>query len=245
MTVAVHGVHTPHPWLDEVVAAHDLDEDLYSLAVKRALAYGWSTTLLGAGALDGERWGFADAGGDWSRDGKERRLAWLTGYPAVGLRSQLLPVLPMARVLADALARVGDLRFTRLATRLPLGLAPDARFALRSDADWYALSAPSAATRVTVETTPGEPVDPQELRALVTARAHRVLRVEDPEPVGEGGAVDPVGEGGPRRVVFTAVAPEWTVDAGAWITLVVSDALRALGARSTAEIEVGRVAPER
>lgn len=46
LTTEIYGVLTQHPWIGQVSADHDLDEDLFSLAVKRAGAYGWSTTLL-------------------------------------------------------------------------------------------------------------------------------------------------------------------------------------------------------
>ncbi|MER5778356.1 hypothetical protein ABT144_29500 [Streptomyces sp. NPDC002039] len=78
LTAEIYGVLTRHPWIGQVSADHDLDEDLFSLAVKRAGAYGWSTTLLGAqNTLGGQRWEHADAGGDWSQDGQEHRVAWV------------------------------------------------------------------------------------------------------------------------------------------------------------------------
>ncbi|MGH1554721.1 hypothetical protein ACRAWF_30730 [Streptomyces sp. L7] len=124
---------------------------MFSLVVKRAAAYGWSSTRFSAGTeLGGQRWGHADAGGDWSQDGRVRRLAWLTGYPATGLREQHLPVLPMTRVMTDSLARVGESDFTGLTVRVPVQLAPDTRFDLVGDADWFALSAPDARTEVSV-----------------------------------------------------------------------------------------------
>ncbi|MFD9535806.1 hypothetical protein [Streptomyces sp. NPDC060010] len=133
LTTEIYGVLTQHPWIGQVSADHDLDEDLFSLAVKRAGAYGWSTTLLGAhNTLGGQRWEHADAGGDWSQDGQERQVAWLTVYPAADLRGQHLPVMPMVRTLTDALHRVGRLRFTELRVHAPVALARDAGFDLRA-----------------------------------------------------------------------------------------------------------------
>ncbi|MER5779273.1 hypothetical protein ABT144_34310 [Streptomyces sp. NPDC002039] len=149
LTTEIYGVLTRHPWIGQVSADHDLDEDLFSLAVKRAGAYGWSTTLLGAqNTLGGQRWEHADAGGDWSQDGQEHRVAWLTVYPAADMRGQHLRVLPMVRTLTDALQRVGRLRFTELRVHAPPALARDAGFDLRAAADWFALSSPEARTDV-------------------------------------------------------------------------------------------------
>ncbi|MGS2589553.1 hypothetical protein [Streptomyces hebeiensis] len=35
----LRGVFSPHPWLDRASAEFDLDEDVFSLAVRRAEAY--------------------------------------------------------------------------------------------------------------------------------------------------------------------------------------------------------------
>lgn len=59
-------------------------------------------------------------------------MAWLTVYPAAGLRGQHLPVMPMVRTLTDALHRVGRLRFTELRVHAPVALARDAGFDLRA-----------------------------------------------------------------------------------------------------------------
>lgn len=131
MTAEVYGVLREHAWIGHA-ADHDLDADLFGPAVKRAAAYGWSSTRFSAGAeLGGQRWGHADAGGDWSQDGRVRQLAWLTVYPATDLREQHLPVLPLTRVMVESLGRVGELDFTGLTVRVPMRLAPDTRFDLR------------------------------------------------------------------------------------------------------------------
>ncbi|MEX3099827.1 MULTISPECIES: hypothetical protein [unclassified Streptomyces] len=89
MTVEIHGVFQRHVWIDQVSADHDLDEDLFSLVVKRAAAYGWSSAFFGGlSDLAGARWHHADAGNDWSQDGRNRRLAWLTVYPTAGMARQ-------------------------------------------------------------------------------------------------------------------------------------------------------------
>ncbi|MEV1023241.1 hypothetical protein [Streptomyces sp. NPDC050264] len=116
--------------------------------MKRAAAYGFSSTRFGAGAeLGGQRWAHADAGGDWSQDGQERQLGRLTVYPATDLRRQHLSVRPMTRILTDSLNRVGESALTGLRVSASAQLAADARFDLVGDADWYALAAPDARTR--------------------------------------------------------------------------------------------------
>lgn len=162
MTAEVHGVLREHAWIGQVSADHDLDEDLdedlFGPAVERAAVYGWSSTRFSAGAeLGGRRWGHADVGGDRSQDGRVRQLAWPTVYPATGLPEQRLPVPPLTRIMVDSLGRVGELDFTGLTVRVPLRVAPDTRFDLVGDADWFALAAPDARTEASVSVLP--PVD--------------------------------------------------------------------------------------
>lgn len=222
----IHGVLTLHPWIGQVSADHDLDEDLFSLAVKRAGAYGWSTTLRDAqNMLGGQRWEHADAGGDWSQDGQERQVAWLTVYPAAGLRGQHLPVLPMVRTLTDALHRVGRLRFTELRVHAPVALARDAGFDLRAAADWFALASPDARTDITVTVGAEQEVSAEQLCAAVTRSGHGLLRLH-PSP-GDG-----------PGTVLAGSAPEWTPDAAAWTTGTVLEVLRADGVRAPARITV-------
>ncbi|MEU9416036.1 hypothetical protein [Streptomyces sp. NPDC048272] len=229
LTTEIYGVLTRHPWIGQVSADHDLDEDLFSLAVKRAGAYGWSTTLLGAqNTLGGQRWEHADAGGDWSQDGQERQVAWLTVYPATGLRGQHLPVLPIVQTLTDALHRVGRLRFTALRVHAPVALARDAGFDLRAAADWFALSSPEARTDIMVTACTEPEANAEQLSAAVTRSGHGLLRLR-PSP-GDG-----------PGTILAGSAPEWTPDAAAWITGTVLEALRASGVRAPARITVRAV----
>ncbi|WP_406123927.1 hypothetical protein [Streptomyces sp. NBC_00989] len=231
MTAEVHGVLREHAWIGQVSADHDLDEDLFALAVKRAAAYGWSSTRLGAGAeLGGQRWGHADAGGDWSRDGRVRQLAWLTVYPATGLRQQHLPVLPLTRVMVDSLGRVGELDFRGLTVRVPVQLAPDTRFDLVGDAAWFALAAPDARTEAFVSVLGAGDTEAERVRELVVQRGHGQLGAEH-----RAGARD--------RTAFVCALPEWTPDAAAWLAEVFIDALREVGVRDTTEIAITRTPP--
>ncbi|MEV6506849.1 hypothetical protein AB0M61_12070 [Streptomyces sp. NPDC051642] len=231
MTAEVYGVLREHAWIGQVSADHDLDEDLFGLAVKRAAAYGWSSTRFSAGAeLGGQRWGHADAGGDWSQDGRVRQLAWMTVYPATELREQHLPLLPLTRVMVESLGRVGELDFTGLTVRVPVRLAPDTRFDLVGDADWFALAAPDARAEAVVSVV--GPVDTVAERVceLVVQRGHGQLRAEHVEHL--AGAHD--------RTTFACDLPEWTPDAAAWLAEVFVDALRAVGVRGTVEIAIAR-----
>ncbi|WP_018548430.1 hypothetical protein [Streptomyces sp. LaPpAH-108] len=221
MTVEIRGVLRRHPWVGQVSVDHDLDEDVYSLAVKRAAAYGWSSAYLGP-ALGGRRWEHAGAGGDWSQDGAVRQLGRLTVYPAVDLSGQRLPVLPMTQVLVDALGRVGEVRFTGLGSRVPVGLAPDSGFDLRGDADWFALSDPAARTDIAVSVSPQSAVGAEQLAVEVARLSQGHVRLSP--------------SSGPLTLQGTA--PEWTPQAAAWITEIVIDVLRAKGVRTDAEITV-------
>lgn len=249
MTAEIHGVLRLHPWIGRVSADYDLDEDLFSLAVKRAAAYGWSSTLLGAGQeLSGQRWGHADAGGDWSQDGRVRQLAWLTVYPTAGLRAQHLPVRPMTQVLTDALHRMGVLHFTGLRVQAPVRLAPDAGFDLRADVDWFSLASPDAKANVTVTISTESSVTGTLVCDLVAQRGHGLLHIEQTHRHASGaeGITPPASPLGvddmPREpdMVFTVRAPEWTPDAAAWIAEVAVDSLRAAGVRAPARITVHR-----
>ncbi|QNP75959.1 hypothetical protein IAG44_26865 [Streptomyces roseirectus] len=226
MTVEIHGVFRRHPWIDQVSADHDLDEDLFSLVVKRAAAYGWSSAFIGGlSDLAGARWGHADAGNDWSQDGRNRRLAWLTVHPTAGMARQHLPVLPMTRVMTDSLYRMGNVTFTALSAHVPLRLAPDTALDLRTDADWYALTSPAARTGITVTISADSEFPPAQVLTHTAQRSIGQLRIDQREL--------------PTRTTettFTASAPEWTPDAAAWVTDLVVNSPREAGVRGRAVI---------
>lgn len=233
MTVAIHGVLREPPWITQVAADHDLAEDLLSPVVKRAAAYGFSSTRVAAGAeLGGQRWGYAGAGGGWSQDGQVRQLGRLTVYPATGLREQHLPVLPMTRVLIDALHRLRHMGFAGLSVSVPVQLAPDTGFDLVGEADWYALAAPDGRTRVLATVTVRDDVAEQ-VGELASQKGHGLLQVQrtpqsDRRPPAPGHGVGHDG-GGAVRSVFVCDVLEWTPDAASWLTEVFIDSLRAAG----------------
>ncbi|MGY0062210.1 hypothetical protein ACWY4P_37695 [Streptomyces sp. LZ34] len=244
--VGLHGVFHKHPWIDRLRAEQDLDEDVFSLAVKQSEAYGWTTT--GVGDLEGARWGHNDAGEDWTEDGRIRQIAWLQ-IAAENVRGQRLPVLPAATVLGDALRRMGTFRLTGLHTLAPLHLAPDSLVHLAQAADWFALDDPDAAVEFTVTVSAREAaasaVRRHDVRALALERAFGRLTVEavPPGPDTQEGLAPPVAgevqtEGMRQVLALRCGARSWSLDTAVWATEIVIDALRAAGATQPVLIAV-------
>lgn len=149
----------------------------------------------------------------------------MTVYPATALNEQHASVVPMVRVLSDVLGRVGEWDFAGLTLSVPVGLAPDARFDLLGDADWYALAAPDATAEVTVNVTVQVALDAAELAELMSQGSRRLLRLASTAVKGGG-------------IMLVCHAPEWSPDAAAWIAEVLVDSLRAAGVRDRAEVAV-------
>ncbi len=244
MTTEIYGVLTLHEWIGEASVRYDLDEDLFSLAVKRAAAYGWSSTFLPADRpLGGQRWDHADAGGDWSQDGRTRQLAWLLGYPAVDLQGQRLPIRPMTRVLMDSLERVSSVSFHGLRTRVPVSLSPDIGFDLSADADWFSLARLGSTVHITAVVTCEAELNAAELSGLANDRGYGrfTARVAPPGAVSSDGEItmSPTGVVRPKAsTILMGVAPEWTPDSAAWVTEILVDSLRSSGIRESVEIAV-------
>ncbi|MES4901566.1 MULTISPECIES: hypothetical protein [unclassified Streptomyces] len=244
--VGLHGVFHQHPWIARLQAEEDLDEDVFSLAVKRAEAYGWTTT--GGDDLEGARWGHNDAGEDWTEDGRTRQIAWLQ-IAAESLRGQRLPVLPAARILGDALCRMGTFRLTGLHALAPLHLAPDSLPHLAGAADWFALADPDGAVEFTVTVSAREAVASavrrHDVPALARERAFGRLAVEA-VPTGSGtqeGLALPVAgevqtEGMRQVLALRCGGRSWCLDTAVWATEIVIDALRAAGATEPVLIAV-------
>lgn len=222
MTCEVFGVLRPHPWLSDV----GLEEDLYSLCVKRAQAYGWTTTLHSAGTEPASiRWGHADAAQDWSEDGRVRRLAALEVYPAAS-RGQALPVLPMTQVVADCLDRVGEAHLSAYRYRLPVHLADDLGTDVHDGVGWFSLSAPGATVRAGITAGLPPSAQPHVTRALREQNAlHPGPARPAPQPT--GGHAPPEYEETPADPrTWPVHLPEWTPSATAWAASAVCDALR-------------------
>ena len=239
MILGVHGVFERHPWIDLISADCDLDEDVFSLSVNRAAAYGWSFPLSSdRDEVRGQRWGHNDAGGDWTQDGRVRELAWLK-VEVGDLRGQRLPVLPMATVLGDGLCRVGTFQLTGMHTVAPVHLAADALPELQGAAAWFRLADPAHAVDLTAEVSARAPdqlaARAPEILNLVQERswARTAIRSAPAGRPQEGLAEPTEGEvryGGMRpALAFRCRAHEWSLDVAAWATDLLIDALRAAG----------------
>ncbi|RII08550.1 hypothetical protein DSC45_33075 [Streptomyces sp. YIM 130001] len=252
LIVGLHGVLHRYPWIDRVSREFDLDEDVFSLAVKRAAAYGWSNTDV-SGAPEGTVWDHNDAGGDWGEDGENRQLAWLqatlpnrgslpTVRTATGKkvrpRGPRLPLLPAVTVLNDALHRVGTVHLTGAHALVPLRVAGDSRFELAMMADWFALADPDGAEELAVtvssRSSAGLSGRAAEVRDAVVERGHDVMAVETVKhaagAVADGLARPLAGqvqaEGMRPAMSFRCRVREWSADVAAWTTELFADALR-------------------
>ncbi|MBC3992823.1 hypothetical protein H8N00_28910 [Streptomyces sp. AC563] len=108
MVVGVHGTLDLRPEIRRAWETGELDEDLYSLTVQRAEAYGLTSTVLGAGRPRGVRWVHNESGGDWTQDGTVREIGYLQVDIADAAPGQPVPIRPAFTVLADALHHVGS-----------------------------------------------------------------------------------------------------------------------------------------
>ncbi|MEU3189297.1 hypothetical protein ABZ686_01350 [Streptomyces sp. NPDC006992] len=247
MFVGVHGILRKHPWIDAVNVDEDGDqvEDTFSLAFKRAETYGWTSMSLGEGQeMDGLRWWHNDAGGDWTQDEQVREVAWLQAQ-VEQLRGQRLPLQPALTVLKDGLDRVGRLQLTGVHLVAPLHLATDSRFDLVNAADWFALSDPDAREQVTVTVSARGPGDlTAAADAVLSAAAQNAQHRMFFEAAPSRHAVDAPGvalaalsenvftSGMRPALAFQCRAPEWSVDAAAWIAEIVLESLRQVQVRT-------------
>ncbi|MFJ9029182.1 hypothetical protein ACIRQP_11785 [Streptomyces sp. NPDC102274] len=252
MILGVHGVLDLEPWIRRAHEDDSLEEDMYSLVVKRTVAYGLSS--FHAGGPEGERWGHNDAGGDWTQDAKVHQLAWLQVAVTEDLRGQRIPVQPAATVLRDVLTRVGRFRLTGLHTLAPLHLAPDGRADLVDAAAWFALADPdpgaSADLTVSVWATEaaGLPGRASDVLAAAQERTYDAMTIR-PAPAeaatatAQDGLALPLAgevqtEGMRPALAFRCRAPEWSLDVAAWTTEIFVDALRSIGTTTPALITI-------
>ncbi|MGW1836543.1 hypothetical protein [Streptomyces sp. NPDC002067] len=243
--VGLHGVLDRHPWIDRVNAEFDLDEDVFGLAVKRAAAFGWSSTALTDPPAD-NLWDHHDADGDWTQDGQVRQLAWLhaslprpAAAPGRKRRARRLPLLPAVTVLTDALRRVGTVRLTGAHALVPLHRAGSARTELAEVADWFALADPSGAATLTVTVSALPSAGPagraDGIREAVLERTYGHMTVASLKPAGVAtpGLARPLAgvvqaEGMRPALAFRCGVREWSTDVAAWTTEVFADAIRAV-----------------
>ncbi|MFC6083064.1 hypothetical protein [Sphaerisporangium aureirubrum] len=246
MIMGVHGVLRLKPWILQAHDRGDLEEDVFSLVVKRSVAYGWSSfnPSRGPSAI---RWGHNDAGGDWRQDGRVRELAWLQAdiSVAAGPLGHRPPITPMATVLADTLALVGDTRLTALHTLIPLSTAPDARADLSQAAAWFALTDPTSHTDLTVTIRTTTPTDPS---AIITAARDRTFAQMTVTPTSLPPAPSPPPTGGihlnglNHTHTFHCRPHEWSLNVASWTTEIFTDALRTTGLTTPALITVSNQA---
>lgn len=250
--VALHGVLDRHPWTEHVTC-DDHGSELFDLAMNRSDAYGWYSTggwtypYRGWGEArivvqDPGRWADCGAGGDWTQDGRVRELAWMSADIPLGVREPRLPVLHIARILSDAVHRLGRVRFTGLHAVLPVAeLAGDASDALAAMRRWFALADPSRSVPVSVTVADG-PALPEKAAAVRDAMRGRLGDVADVEvAIGEvdlSGLADVHGEHGEhgynksreRGVLRLACRTrERSPEVAVWLVETVGDALRAVG----------------
>ncbi|MFD7090240.1 hypothetical protein ACFV94_20940 [Streptomyces sp. NPDC059896] len=254
MILGVHGVLDLKPWIRGAYQDHSFGEDMYSLVVKRTVAYGLSS--FHAGGPEGERWGHNDAGGDWTQDGEIRQLAWLQVAVSEELPGQRLPVQPAATVLRDVLTRLGRFRLTGLHTLAPLHLAPDGRADLADAAAWFALTdpalAPGASVDLTVSVwaagTAALPARAADLLAAARQRTYDAMTIRPAPPedamitARKGLALPLAGEvqteGMRPGPAFRCRVREWSLDVASWTTEIFVDALRSTGTTAPALITV-------
>lgn len=246
--VALHGVLDRHPWAEHLTC-DDTGSEIFGLALQRAEAYGWYSTggwtyaYSGWGEArvvqDPGRWADCLAGGDWTQDGKVRELAWMSADIPVDVRMARLPVLHVARVLSDALHRVGRVRFTGLHAVLPLQeLVGDASDDLDAMREWFTLADPSSSVPVSVTVAAG-PAASGKASAVRTAMLERLGGLAGVEvaagKVDLSGMADLHGEHGYRKgrtrgvLGFVCHPREWSLEAAVWLVEVAGDALRAVG----------------
>ncbi|UZJ30977.1 hypothetical protein [Streptomyces endophytica] len=280
--IGLHGILRRSPWFDRVVEQYrgapdedgdegSVEEELLSLALDRAGAYGWQTVsrwLTENGRVTARHeptaWAHEEAGGDWTPDGRVRQLAWLqagalTDPPRLGL-----PVRPIALVLAETLARVGTVTFTGLHALLPLPAARrNTAFHQTELAPWFALADPDARHEVvvTVSGRPGKGAvtgdDAAAVREAVREMADGAVEVLPPGAHSAASVTSPAGppgldldlgrgvhtEGMREAFRFGCAAREWSPDLAVWLVEMVADALRAAGRVAPVVVTASLVLP--
>lgn len=219
LVMRVLGRLTLHPWTAAAQQAGRLEEDMFSLAVARATAYGWAD--FGHG-LAGTRWGHNDAAGDWTQDQKVREIARLEVDCAGAPSGQRVPLTPVGLVVGECLARLGTFDVAAVEASVPVYETVDARRDLAYAATWAELADPAghAECTVTVDTI-GDPA-----QAVAVAEACR-------QRAGQAAHFSPDG------TQLRAELREWSLEAVVWVLEIVTDALRETGLTAQAQVRVG------
>ncbi|MET9801172.1 hypothetical protein [Streptomyces sp. NPDC006368] len=266
----MHGILERHPWFDRVVeqdAEGSVEEDVLGLAIDRAGSYGWRTlsTWLNEGGQvtahhEPTAWAHEEAGGDWTQDGRVRRLAWLQAGVLTDPPRPGLPVRPVVLVLSETLARVGTVTFTGLHALLPLQAAErDTAFHQTELAPWFGLADPDARydVVVTLSCRPGEggvdEGDAGAVRAAVREMAQGALDVSAADAVADADGGVPgldldlgrvMHTEGMREVLrFGCRTREWSPDVAVWLVEMVADAVRGVGRAAPVVVTVSLASP--
>lgn len=264
--IGLHGTLRCNPWLDRVAEQDDegsIEEDLLSLAIDRAGAYGWhslSSWLHEDGRLTAHHeptsWAHEEVGGDWTQDGKVHQLAWLQAGILTDPPRPGLPVRPISLVLAEALARVGTMTFTGLHALLPLQAAErNTAFHQTELAPWFGLANPDARNEVvvTVACRPQEgAVDEHDAAAVCEAvreMAQGTVDIATSAPEGGLPGLDldldrVLHTEGMREVMrLSCRTREWSPDIAVWLVEMVADGLRGAGRLSPVVVTASLASP--
>jgi hypothetical protein len=210
------GLHGKLALLPGVPASSD---DAYSLVVSRSCALGLSFT----GDQTRNRWGHNDAGGDWDNASVVAERVWCqVRVTNDGLR---LPVLPLANVLFDVAANVGDFEFAGLHAVAPIWSTYDDRKNLAYEADWFR---PEPRTKARVSVTNFHNPSP-EFAELISAHSFGRVSVSPIDDQGQDDRRDSEKFTGTYEAAqsdFDCIVPAWSIDSAAFVVSVFLDALR-------------------
>ncbi|MDT0574258.1 hypothetical protein RM704_43570 [Streptomyces sp. DSM 3412] len=265
--IGLHGILQRHPWLNRVVERDpesSVEEDVLGLAIDRAGAYGWqtvSTWLSENGQVTAHHeptaWAQEEVGGDWTDDGRVHQLAWAQAGVLSDSVLPGLPVRPIALVLSETLARVGEVTFTGLHALLPLR-AGDRNTAFHQTelAPWFGLADPDARHEVVV-TVSGLPtacaLDEDDVMSVCDAvRDMAQDSVTDFSSSAAEVGLPPGLELDLDRVLHTqgmrevarfgCRTREWSPDVAVWLLEMVADGLRGAGLSTQLVITVSLAA---
>jgi hypothetical protein len=247
----LYGSFEPHPRIDP-------DADAYSLFVSRATAQRWLSFNAAAPSATYTRqglWAMHDAGQDWT--GQPARIAWYQ----VGVHpGRPLPIQPLLTCAEDSLTRVGTIDLQTVQLLLPIQATADAGPDLATAARQFLSANPETAHPIVVTLDSGEsseiPDRADEILTALTAikrtgfDVHEARTIDDPAALHALthrllGQAPPIvdelwlGEGH-HAITFTAILPEWSLDAIAWFAEAVVEACRRNSVQTTVLTTVGR-----
>ncbi|SFO07477.1 hypothetical protein SAMN04487980_105511 [Streptomyces sp. cf124] len=266
--IGLHGILQRHPWLDRVVERDpesSVEEDVLGLVIDRAGAYGWQTVsswLSEGGQVTAHHeptaWAHEEVGGDWTDDGRVHQLGWVQAGVLGESVLPGLPVRPIALVLSEALARVGEVTFTGLHALVPLRAGErNTAFHQAELAPWFGLADPDARHEVVV-TVSGLPsaCALDEDGSVAVCDAVRDMAQDSVTDFSASAAAAGLPPGleldldrvlhtqGMREVArFGCRTREWSPDVAVWLLEMVADGLRGAGLSTRLVITVSLATP--